>query len=100
CALWNTCFICLLTLACSAAFLPRLHLFQPWSRVEPQALVSVAGAPTVVGRLLLAVWCIGATVSLVRWMAQGYWLRRMLRRCEPLPDSKVEQVVGGQLPGG
>lgn len=100
CALWNTCFICLLTLACSAVLLPRLHLFQPWSRVDPQALVSVAVAQTVVGRLLLAVWCIGASVSLVRWMTHGYWLRRMLRRCEPLPDSKVEELVGGPFPRG
>ena len=80
CAIWNTCFFSVLLLGCVEMFLPRLHLIQPWSRLQPQTLLTVTAAHAVIGRILLAVWCIGATVSLIRWIEQGRQLRRTLRR--------------------
>jgi len=94
CAIWNTCFFSMLILGCSAVLLPRLHLLQPWSRLQPHALLSVSTAQAVIGEMLLAVWCIGASVSLVQWMTRGYYLRRTLRQCERLSDVEVQRLLG------
>jgi beta-lactamase regulating signal transducer with metallopeptidase domain len=94
CALWNMCFLSVLLLGSVAFLLPRLHLIQPWTRLQPKTLLTVAAAHAVVGRILLAVWCIGATVSLIRWIARGYQLRSTLRRCECLPESQVHALLG------
>jgi bla regulator protein blaR1 len=94
CAVWNTCFFSVLLLGCAALLLPRLHLIQPWSRLQPQTLLTVSAAQAVIGRLLLAVWCIGASVSLVRWISRGHLLRRTLRCCERLPAHQVRRLLG------
>ena len=94
CAIWNTCFFSILILGCAAALLPRLHLLQPWSRMEPHVLLSVSTAQAVIGRMLLAIWCIGASVSLIRWVTRGYHLRRTLRRCEPLSPTDSQRLLG------
>jgi bla regulator protein blaR1 len=94
CAIWNTCFFSILILGLSAVLLPRLHLLQPWSRLQPHTLLSVSTAQAVVGKLLLAVWCIGASVSLIRWVTRGYCLRRTLRECERLSPTDVERLLG------
>lgn len=94
CAIWNTCFFSILILGLSAVLLPRLHLLQPWSRLQPHTLLSVSTAQAVVGKLLLAVWCIGASVSLIRWVMRGYCLRRTLRQCERLAPFDVERLLG------
>jgi beta-lactamase regulating signal transducer with metallopeptidase domain len=94
CAIWNTCFFSVLLLGCVELFLPRLHLIQPWSRLQPQTLLTVTAAHAIVGRILLAVWCIGATISLIRWIQQGYQLRRTLRRCERLSNEQVQSLLG------
>lgn len=94
CAVWNSCFLCILVLGCAALLLPRLHLVQPWSRLEPHTLLTVTAAQVVIGRSILAVWCIGASVSLVRWIARGHQLRRVLRRCERLPAADVRRLLG------
>ena len=93
-AIWNLCFFSVLVLGCGALLLPRLHLIQPWSRVEPHTLLTVSAAQAVIGRCLLAVWCIGASVSLIRWIARGRLVRRTLRRCERLPSADVQQLLG------
>jgi bla regulator protein blaR1 len=94
CAVWNTCFFSILILGCSAVLLPRLHLLQPWSRLQPHILLSVSTAQALIGKMLLAVWCIGASVSLIRWVTRGYLLRKSLRRCEALPADEVQKLLG------
>lgn len=94
CAVWNTCFFSVLVLGCAALLLPRLHLIQPWSRLQPHTLLTVSTAQAVIGKLFLAIWCIGASVSLIRWIARGHLLQRTLRRCEPLPAHVVQQLMG------
>lgn len=89
CAIWNTGFFSVLVLCCAALLLPRLHLIQPWSRLQPHMLLTVSTAQAVMGKLFLAIWCIGATVSLIRWIVRGHRLRRTLRRCERLPAHEV-----------
>src|SRR5262245_31038833 len=64
CAIWSNCFLCILFLGCMALVLPRLHLIQPWSQLEPRTLLTVSAAQNVVARLLLAIWCIGMSVTL------------------------------------
>jgi hypothetical protein len=80
CAIWNICFFSILFLACAAILLPRLHLFQPWSRLTPHELLSVAAIQAVIGKILLAMWAIGATLILLRWTVRSYLLRRSLCR--------------------
>ncbi len=94
CAVWNVCFFSVLMLGCAALLLPRLHLVQPWSRLEPGTLLTISAVQAVIGRFLLAVWCIGASVSLIRWMTRGHFLRRTLRRCERLPAREVRRLLG------
>jgi bla regulator protein blaR1 len=94
CRLWSTCFVCILFLGCAALALPRLHLIQPWSQLRPQTLVSVSAAQNVLGRLLLAVWCLGASIAVIRWMVRGHQLRQMLRTCEPMTREDVERLLG------
>jgi len=94
CTIWNICFFSVLILGCGALLLPRLHLIQPWSRVEPRTLLTVSAAQAVIGRCLLAVWCIGASVSLIRWMVRGRLVRGILRRCECLPSTDVQRLLG------
>lgn len=94
CAVWSMGFFSVLALGCAAVFLPRLHLFQPWSQFEPNTLITVSAAETIIGQFLFAVWCIGATVSLVRWIAQGFVLRRVLQRSELMPSAEVRRLMG------
>jgi hypothetical protein len=94
CAVWNACFLSILVLGGAALLLPRLHLIQPWSRLQPQTLLTVSAAQAAIGRLLLAVWCIGASVSLIRWITRSHELRQMLRRCEHLPGQQVQSLLG------
>ena len=106
CGIWSTCFLSILFLGCSALILPRLHLIQPWSRLEPQVIVTVSAAQNILGRLLLAVWCLGATAAGIRWVLRGHKLRLMLSKCEELPIHEVERLLrqvqigfhGRQLP--
>lgn len=93
CAVWNLCFFCVLFLGCTALFLPRLHLFQPWSLLKPHELLSVAAAQAVIGRILLGVWAIGAALLVLHWIARSYVLRRSLCRCEQLPKQEVEKLL-------
>ncbi len=94
CAIWSNCFLCILLLGCAAIVLPRLHLIQPWSQLEPHTLLTVSAAQNIIGRLLLAVWCIGMAVSLLRWFVRGHSLRRTLRECEWMPADRVAKLLG------
>lgn len=93
CAVWNTCFFSILMLGGAAVLLPRLHLIQPWSQLRPQALLTVTATQAVVGKLLLAIWCIGASLAILKWIARGHYLRRSLTRCEQLPPPLVRQLL-------
>jgi beta-lactamase regulating signal transducer with metallopeptidase domain len=84
-AIWTTCFLCILSLAVAGLVLPRLHLFQPWSQLEPQTIMSASTAQNVIGKSLLAVWCVGACASLISWITSAYFVRRLLNRCEAQP---------------
>jgi beta-lactamase regulating signal transducer with metallopeptidase domain len=99
CSVWNTCFFSIIALGCAALLLPRLHLIQPWSRLQPRTLLAASSTQDVVGSLLLAIWCIGATVSLVRWISRAYLLRRTLRHCERLSVQDVQSLLGDSNAG-
>jgi beta-lactamase regulating signal transducer with metallopeptidase domain len=94
CAIWSHCFLCILLLGLAAVLLPRLHLIQPWSQLEPHILVTVSTTQTITGRLLLAVWCVGATVSLFMWVWRAHRVRQLLQRCDPMPDVEVRNLLG------
>ncbi len=94
CAIWSSCFLCILFLCCTALVLPRLHLIQPWSQLEPRTLLTVTTAQDFVGRLLLAVWCIGMSITMLRWIIRGQYLRRTLKNCERLSAQDVEKLLG------
>lgn len=94
CALWSNCFLCILFLGCIGVVFPRLHLIQPWSQLEPHTLLTVSGAQNVVGRLLLAIWCIGMSVTLLRWVVRARNLRRTLRDCERMELHEAQQLLG------
>ena len=94
CTIWSDCFLCILFLCCTAMVLPRLHLIQPWSQLEPRTLLTVTAAQDFVGRLLLAVWCIGMSVTLLRWIVRGQYLRRMLKTCEQMSPEDVQKLFG------
>jgi beta-lactamase regulating signal transducer with metallopeptidase domain len=82
-----------LFLGCAALLLPRLHLFQPWSLLEPHELLAVTAAQAAIGRVLLAIWAIGAVLMLLNWIARSYFLRRSLCRCQQLPKQQVEELL-------
>jgi beta-lactamase regulating signal transducer with metallopeptidase domain len=94
CAVWNTCFFSILVLGCAALLLPRLHLIQPWSQLEPHTLLTFSDALTAIGQLLLATWFVGASVSLIKWLARGRQLRRALSHCTSLPAQHVQLLLG------
>jgi beta-lactamase regulating signal transducer with metallopeptidase domain len=93
CAIWNICFFSILILGGVAVLLPRLHLIQPWSQLRPQALLSFSAAQAVIGKCLLAVWCLGASVAILKWVARGHFMRRLLNRCEQIPPHEVRQLL-------
>jgi len=95
CAIWSHCFLCILFLGGAALVLPRLHLLQPWSQLEPHTLMTFSAAQDLIGRLLLAIWCIGMSVSVIGWLVRGHRLRQTLNKCELMPPHKVEQLLGG-----
>jgi len=94
CALWSSCFMCVLLLGCAVLVLPRIHLIQPWSRLDPHLVLTVSAAQDYLGRLLLATWSLGATVSMVLWVVRSHRLRRILANCEQLPSTEVERLFG------
>src|SRR3954471_22636089 len=94
CGIWSTCFLSILFLGCSALILPRLHLIQPWSQLEPHTVVTVSAAQNILGRLLLAVWCLGSSVAMIRWIIRGQRLRRALSKCQRLPAKDVRLLLG------
>jgi len=91
--IWNTCFLSVLLLGANAVLLPRLRLFHPWSEVESQTVLSVSAVQSVVGTVVLSVWCVGAALSLLRWMLRAYWLRLTLRGCERLADDRAAAIL-------
>jgi bla regulator protein blaR1 len=74
--------------------LPRLHLIQPWSRLEPHTLVTVSAAQNVLARLLLAVWCLGMSIAVIRWLIRGQRLQHTLRKCQQMPAIDVQRLLG------
>ena len=49
-AVWSGCFVSTLVLGCVAVILPRLHLIQPWSLLQPRHLLTAMQCrPTLVG---------------------------------------------------
>jgi beta-lactamase regulating signal transducer with metallopeptidase domain len=93
CAVWNICFFSVLFLGCAALLLPRLHLFQPWSRLAPHELLTVTAVQAMLGKGLLAIWSIGASLLLLKWMVRTYFLRRSLCRCEQLSKENVQHLL-------
>ena len=75
----------------SELFLPRLHLIQPWSRLAAANVADGHRAQADVGRILLAVWCIGATVSLIRWIERGHQLREHCANAKDCSDDRCRR---------
>jgi len=98
CTLWSMCFFSVLLLGCAALLLPRLHLIQPWSRLHPRTLLSITAAQSIIGKSLVAIWCIGASVATLQWILRGHLLRRTLRRCELMSDREAQKHFGSMLP--
>ena len=92
------CFFSVLLLGCAALLLPRLHLIQPWSRLPPQTLLSITAAESIIGKSLVAVWCIGASVAVLQWILRGHILRRTLSRCEVMTERDSQQTFGSMIP--
>jgi beta-lactamase regulating signal transducer with metallopeptidase domain len=92
-SIWNTCLFFIPLLFVAALVLPRLHLFQPWSQLQPQTVLSVSTAQTVIGKSLLAVWCMGTCVSIIKWIGRAYLVRRLLTRCDELPAREVLRLL-------
>lgn len=93
CAIWTVCFYSILLLGCAALFLPRLHVVQPWAALDARELLTVASAQSLIGRALIAIWSIGASFLLLRWIARSYLLRRSMCGCEQLPQTEVQQLM-------
>ncbi|MGD9632718.1 MAG: M56 family metallopeptidase [Pirellulales bacterium] len=93
CAVWNTFFLSVLLLGVGAVLLPRLHLLHPWSGLDSQTVLAVNAAQSAIGTVVLSIWCVGAALSLVRWIARGYLLRRDLQRCERLSDERAVALL-------
>lgn len=99
CAIWSTCFLCILFLGCWGLILPRLHLIQPWAQLTPHTKIHVSSAQTIVGELLLAVWTLGTSVAIVRWMLHVMKLRRFLKKCQPMPlDATASMFAAANIP--
>lgn len=90
---WNTCFLAVLLLGMSAVLLPRLRLLHPFAALDPQAVLTMAAAQTVLGTTLYAVWCLGAVLALGRWMVRAYCLRRAVRHCERLSEEQAQSLL-------
>jgi beta-lactamase regulating signal transducer with metallopeptidase domain len=93
CAIWNGCFLSIAGLTAAALLLPRLHLIQPWKNFEPQGLVNVSATQAHIGRTLLVIWSLGASVAIACWIGRGMQLRCALRRCEAVPDEIIWQLI-------
>jgi beta-lactamase regulating signal transducer with metallopeptidase domain len=89
---WNTCFVSVLMLGVSAVLLPRLHLLHPFAALDPQTVLAVAAAQTVLGSALFVAWCLGAALVMGRWMVRAYCLRRAVRHCERLSDEHANAL--------
>lgn len=93
CAVWTACFYSVLLLGCAALFLPRLHLVQPWASLGASELLAVASAQNLIGRAVIAIWSVGASFLLIRWIARSYLLRRSMCGCEQLPKEEVQRLM-------
>ncbi len=85
---WNSCFLSLLVMIAIGLLLPRLHLFHPWSALQPQALLMVAQIESVLGAFLLVVWATGSAVMLIRWVMRFMIMQRFIGSCAPLEISE------------
>ena len=91
--LWNTCFLSLLGMIAIGLLLPRLHLFHPWSALQPTSLLMVAQVESVLGASLLAIWAFGSSVMLMRWVMRFMILRRFVQSCPRLSVSQSESLA-------
>lgn len=92
-AVWNTCFLAVLLLGVGAVFLPRLHLFHPWSHLDAHSVLTASTVQTVLGMVMLALWGLGAALSLLRWMLRAYCLRSAVRECERLSNEQAQALL-------
>ena len=90
--LWNACFVSLLGMVAIGLLLPRLHLFHPWSALQPASLLMVAQVESVLGACLLAVWVFGSAVMLIRWAMRFMILHRFVRSCPRLTAPQSESL--------
>ncbi len=91
--LWNTCFLSLLGMIAIGLLLPRLHLFHPWSALQPTSLLMVAQVESVLGASLLVIWAFGSSVMLIRWVMRFMILRRFVQSCPRLSVSQSESLA-------
>jgi beta-lactamase regulating signal transducer with metallopeptidase domain len=97
---WTGCFVSLLGLLTAGLLLPRLHWVQPWSQLSPKSLLTVTTVQDVLGRSLMAVWILGSSIMLARWVFQFWSVRRFIHSCPKIDlkdQKKLETLVKGDL---
>jgi beta-lactamase regulating signal transducer with metallopeptidase domain len=94
CAIWNTCFLSILFLACAGLMLPRLHLVRPWGFADPSTLLAVAKVELIAAKTLFAIWSGGAFIAILQWGVRGLLLHRSIRRCHRLAPREVRKLLG------
>lgn len=91
--IWTICYVSILMLFLTGIVLPRLQWFHPWSTLQPKDLFYVATAEDTAGRILLAIWVLGASVVATRWILHFLMLQRLLRSCPRLPALEYRRLL-------
>jgi len=100
CAIWNTCYVCILGLIAVALLLPRLHLVRLWDMCDPTTLLQVAAVEKIICSTLLSIWATGTAVSLCIWLINWFRLYRILRACQELPAGELREQQKAVLHSG
>jgi bla regulator protein BlaR1 len=91
--IWSGCYVSLLLLFVAGLVLPRLQCFHPWSNLQPTELLLVANTENVLGQSLLAIWALGSSVMLARWIVQFFALHRFICSCPVAAAGQAERLT-------
>jgi beta-lactamase regulating signal transducer with metallopeptidase domain len=96
-SLWKAYFLCVPLLVAAGLMLPKLRIFQPWQYADADTLLSAADVETLAAKVLIAIWCIGAVVMLVRWIVHLFVLQLELFHCECVSSGDLQQLLDRKL---
>ncbi len=91
--IWTACYISLLGLFAAGLVLPRLEFLHPWSTLQNQELLFVTSTENSLGILLLAIWVLGTSVMLVRWVVHFLRLHRFLQDCPVVAENIRQRLL-------